>query len=149
MKRFHLSWLTSLSLLFLLATPVPAQDALKDDLAKLQGKWKATVTTPEGTSHWSLEIKDNKTKVHVERDGQTIFDGESDFKLEKFGPFNAYTYYNVEVKAGDNAGQKYLTNGSSRSSVYKFTEEGWTTAGGFSTRDAGKPRLIDWTRVKP
>src|SRR5439155_25702243 len=124
------------AMLFWTLMPLAAADAdLTSDLAKLQGKWKATLTTGQGTSTWTLEIKENKTKVLIERGGETTFKGESDFKLEKVGPFRAYTYFNLEVQSGSNAGEKRLTNGETRSSVYRFDEDSFITAGGFSEGD--------------
>ena len=62
-----------------LASGRAADNPLKDDLAKLQGTWKATVTTDDGTSKWTLEIKGNKTKVLIESSGgDVVFKGKVD-----------------------------------------------------------------------
>ena len=61
MPKFIVAAVASLAFVLSAITPLPAADAgLKDDLAKLQGKWKATVTTDEGKSIWTLEIKASK-----------------------------------------------------------------------------------------
>ena len=120
-----------------------AEPAFKDDLAKIQGKWKATETTDEGKSNWTIEIKANKIKVLIERAGETFFKGEADFKLEKVGPFKAFTYFNLE----SDSGEKLLTGGETRSSVYKLDADAFFTAGGFSEGDQSEPSLIKWTKV--
>lgn len=133
-------------LLSLLGLQTSTADEFKDDLAALQGKWKATLTTDEGTSTWKLEIKDNKSKLTIEsREGATVFKGECDFKLEQTGPFKAFTYSNLEVLSGDNAGQKLLVD-ESRSSVYKLKDNVFTTCGGFSKGETGEPHFLRWTR---
>ena len=148
MPKFIVTALAAFALVLSAITPLSAADSdPKDDLAKLQGKWKATVTTDEGKSNWTLEIKANKTKVLIERDGETVFKGESDFKLEKVGQFKAYTYFNLEVQSGSNAGEKRLTGGETRSSVYRLDDDAFITAGGFSEGDKTEPSLIKWTKV--
>ena len=148
MPKLIVTALAALAFVLPSITPLSAADLdLKDDLTKLQGKWKATVTTDEGKSNWTLEIKANKTKVLIERDGETVFKGESDFKLEKVGQFKAYTYFNLEVQSGSNAGEKLLTGGETRSSVYRLDDDAFITAGGFSEGDKTEPSLIKWTKV--
>jgi hypothetical protein len=50
----------------IITLPTFAADTdLKDDLAKLQGKWKATVTTDQGSSVWTLELKGNKSTIII------------------------------------------------------------------------------------
>lgn len=126
-----------------------AADELKDDLAKLQGKWKATVTGDGGTSTWVLEFKDQRTKVTITNsDGEVSFKGQSDFKLEKMGKLRTYTYFNIEVQSGDNAGQKLLTGGETRSSAYRLDGDTWYTASGFEEGNNDAPRLIKWERQR-
>ena len=127
---------------------VAADDSLKDDLAKLQGKWKATVTTDDGTSNWTLEIKGDKTKVLIEsKDGDVLFKGESDFKLERHGKFKAYTYFNMKILSGGDEGETRLTDGKTKSSLYKLTDDEFITTGGFREDDDDKPRLIKWGKA--
>ena len=131
-----------------LASVRAADSPLKEDLAKLQGKWKATVTTDDGTSKWTLEIKGNKTKVLIESSGgDVVFKGESDFKLEKHGPFKAYTYWNLKILSGNDEGETRLTDGKTKSSLYKLTDDEFTTIGGFREDDDDKPILIKWEKT--
>jgi hypothetical protein len=127
-----------------------AEGELKDDLAKLQGKWRGTLTTGDGASIWTLDVKGSKAKVNVKSEaGDEVFKGEVEFKLERHGKFKAYTYFNLEIQSGDNAGEKRLTGGETRSSLYRFEEDDtWITVSGFREGDSEKPRLIKWERVK-
>ncbi|MEK7676492.1 MAG: hypothetical protein AAB676_11740 [Verrucomicrobiota bacterium] len=149
MLKLKITLLAMLALFTWVATPVKAADGdLKDDLAKLQGKWKATVTTDQGTGLWTLEIKGNKTKIVItSKEGETFFKGECEFKLEKAGKFKAFTYFNLEVQSGDNAGQKMLTDGESRSSAYRLDYDSFTTVSGFEEGNSDTPNLVKWEKV--
>ena len=138
-----------LTLAALLTLTVRASESdLKADLAKMQGKWKATVTTDRGSGKWTLEFKENKTKILIENsDNETVFKGESEFKLEEVGKFRAYTYFNLKILSGDREGQTILTDGKTRSSVYKLGEETFTTVSGLTEDETEKPRLITWEKV--
>lgn len=138
-----------LAVTLLVASSVHGSDSdLKADQDKLQGKWKATITTERGTSNWTLEIKANRTKVTIETtDGTQIFKGESDYKLEQLGKFRAYTYSNLEIQSGENAGKKILTDGESRSSIYKFEDDNFITASSFGEGEKGEAQLIKWKRT--
>ena len=150
MKSLLLSLSTSLALLVFLAPARGAEDALKTDLAKMQGKWKGTLNVDEGASVWTLEIKGNKTKVTVKsKEGGEIARVESDFKLEQHGKFRALTYWNLKHLAGDKSGETELTDGKTRSSLYKFDgSDAFSTIGGFREDDEPPHWLIRWEKVK-
>ena|ERR1051326_6038919 len=133
----------------LLSLPLLAADAnLKDDLAKLQGKWKATVTTDDGSSIWTLEVKGNKSNLVIEsKDGDPVFKGELDFKLERHGSFKSYTYWNLKILSGDKEGETQLTDGKTKSSLYQLDADTFTTISGFREDDEDKPILIKWEKV--
>lgn len=126
-----------------------AETDLKDDLAKLQGKWKATVTTEQGTSIWKIETKGNKSTLVIEsKDGDEIFKAEFDFKLEQHGSFKAYTYSNMKNLTGGRERAAILTDGKTKSSIYKIESDTFTTVSGFRTDDSEeKPLLIRWEKV--
>jgi hypothetical protein len=132
-----------------LTLPLLAADTnLKDDLANLQGKWKATVTTDDGNSIWTLVVKGNKSNLVIEsKDGDPVFKGELDFKLEKHGSFKAYTYWNLKILSGDKEGETQLTDGKTKSSLYKLDADTFTTISGFREEDEDKPILIKWEKV--
>ena len=138
-----------LVLLNLLTLPLLAADSdLKGDLAKLQGKWKATVTTEQGSSVWTLEVKENKSTIVIaSQTGDEFFKGECDFKLEQHGSFKAYTYSNLKNLTGGRERATQLAEGKTKSSIYKLDADTFTTTGGFRTDDDDKPMLIKWEKV--
>ena len=133
----------------ILTLPVlAAESSLKDDLAKWQGKWKAAVTTDEGSSIWTLEVKGNKSTLLIEsKTGDEIFKGELDFKLEQHGSFKAYTYSNLKNISGGRERPLRLTGGETKSSLYRFDSDTLTTISGFRADDDDKPALIKWEKA--
>jgi len=141
--------LTALLLLAAANTPaLAAEDELKADLAKLQGQWRGTLKTEDNTSVWTLDIKGSKAKISVKADGgDEVFKGETEFKLERHGKFKAYTYFNLKILSGSGEGETRLTDGKTKSSLYKLEDDVFTTIGGFREDDTDKPRLIRWEKV--
>jgi|GEM_PF-2011102 len=130
--------------------PLKAADGdLKDDLTKLQGKWRASVTSERGSSIWKLELKGNKATIIIEnKSGDTMFKGECDFKLESHGSFKAYTYFNLKNLTDGGDGQVQLTDGNTKSSIYKLESDTFITVSGLRVDDTeGKPALIKWEKV--
>ena len=129
--------------------PALASEAtLKDDLARLQGKWKATVTTADGSSTWTLGVTGSKSTLRIAtQSGDVVFKAELDFKLEQHGSFRAYTYSNLKNLTGDREREPVLTDGKTKSSLYKVTSTEFTTIGGFREDDDDKPLLIKWEKV--
>lgn len=151
MSRSIISLLTSATLLLVAAAPMPAAESdLKDDLGKIQGKWKGTVGTDDGATLWTLETKGNKTTITIRsKGGEDLAKVECEFKLERHGKFKAYTYSNLKYLAGDKNGQTELTGGKTRSSLYKFDGDSvFHTVGGFREDDEQGPILIRWEKVK-
>ena len=150
--KYWPTWLRALRLLALiniLTLPLLAADGdLKDDLAKLQGKWTATVTTDQGSSVWTMDVKDNKSTIVIaSKTGEELFKGECDFKLEQHGSFKAYTYSNLKNLTSGRERTTPLTDGKTKSSIYKLDADTFTTTGGFRTDDDDKPMLIKWEKV--
>ena len=138
-----------LLLINILTLPLLAADGdLKNDLTKLQGKWKATVTTEQGSSVWTMVVKDNKSTIIIaSKTGEEFFKGECDFKLEQHGSFKAFTYSNLKNLTGGRERATPLTDGKTKSSIYKLDADTFTTTGGFRTDDDDKPMLIKWEKV--
>ena len=138
-----------LLLINFLTPPLFAADSdVKDDLLKLQGKWKAMVTTEQGSSVWTLEVKVNKSTIVIaSKAGEEFFKGECDFKLEQHGSFKAFTYSNLKNLTGGRERAPQLTDGKTKSSIYKLEADTFTTSGGFRTGDDDKPMLIIWEKV--
>jgi len=146
---FAPSILTACLLLNLITLPLSAEDtSLKEDLAKLQGKWKTSLTTGQGSSVWTLEIKGNKSIIVVASlAGDELFKGETDFKLEQHGAFRAYTYSNLKNLAPRQDQPAQITNGKTKSSIYRLDADSFTTVGGFRSDDTDKPVLLKWEKV--
>ena len=145
-------WLRVLRLLLLvqvLTLPLLAAEGnLKEDLAKLQGKWKATVNSGEGSSIWTLEVTGNQSTLLIEsKAGDLVFKGELDFKLEQHGSFKSYTYSNLKDITGGRERPLQLTDGRTKSSLYRFDSDTLTTISGFRADDDDKPVLIKWEKV--
>ena len=151
MKNIHL--LPALLVLCLCALLAPARAAeadFKADLAKIQGKWKSTVTYDDKSSEWSMSIKGSKATLTIStKDGGEVFKGEFDFKLEQHGKFRAFTYSNMKHLSGSKEGETELTEGKNRSSIYKFEDSStFSTIGGFRD-DSEEPQiLIRWEKTK-
>ncbi len=123
-----------------------AESELKDDLSTLQGNWQASVTTEKGSSVWKLEVKGNKSTIIIEnKNGETFFKGECDFKLESHGSFKAFTYSNLKNLTEGSDGRIQST---SKSSVYKLESDTFITVSGLRVDDSDpKPLLIKWEKV--
>jgi len=146
-----ISILASATLLLAAVAPMPGAEAdLKDDLAKIQGKWKGTVGTDDSATLWTLETKGNKTTITIRsKAGDDLAKVECEFKLERHGKFKAYTYSNLKILSGDKEGQTELTGGKTRSSIYKLEGDSvFHTIGGFREDDEQGPTLIRWEKVK-
>ena len=145
--------LPTLLALFLCALLAPARAAeadFKADLAKIQGKWKSTVSYDDKSSEWTMNIKGGKATLTIsDRDGGEVFKCEFDFKLEQHGKFRAFTYSNMKHLSGSKDGETELTEGKNRSSIYKFEASStFSTIGGFRD-DSEEPQiLIRWEKTK-
>lgn len=151
MSHSMFSFLTVATLLLAATVPVSGAEAdLKDDLGKLQGKWKATVGTDDSATLWTLENKGNKGILTIRsKSGNDLAKLECDFKLERHGKFRAYTFSNLRYLSGDKEGQTDLTGGKSRSSIYKLEGDSvFHTVGGLREDDEEAPLLIRWDKVK-
>jgi hypothetical protein len=127
-----------------------AESDLKDDLGKMQGKWKATVGTDDGATLWTLENKGNKATLTIRsKSGDDLAKLECEFKLERHGKFKAYTYSNLKFLSGDKEGQTELTGGKNRSSIYRIESDSvFHTVGGLREDDEETPLLVRWEKVK-
>lgn len=135
-----------------LALPLPAAAAdLKSDLARLQGQWKGKVTGDDSGHGWTLDIKGNKSTLTIRNgDGDEVVKAECDFKLEQHGKFRALTYSNLKYLKGDKSGDTELTDGKTKSSLYRLDGDSTlVTIGGFREDVEDDPQwLIKWEKVK-
>ena len=132
------------------AAEAEAKADLKADLAKIQGKWKSTVSYDDKSSEWTMNIKGGKATLTIsDRDGGEVFKCEFDLKLEQHGKFRAFTYSNMKHLSGSKEGETELTEGKNRSSIYKVEDSStFSTIGGFRD-DYDEPQiLIRWEKTK-
>jgi hypothetical protein len=122
-------------------------DPLKADHDKLQGKWKADVRMGDNDTKWTLDVKGSKATLTVENDGAVAFRGKCDFKLERHGKFRTFTYWKLGITEGDRSGETLITDGKTKSSLYKFEDGRFVTTGGFREDDDDKPQIIRWERT--
>src|SRR4051794_7645250 len=96
--------LTALAVMLAVALPASADDDdLKDDLAKVQGKWSSVRTEGGMTLRTTKEIKGNKEKITIaDEDGAVLYAHENEFKLEKSGRARLFTYFNLRITEGPN-----------------------------------------------
>lgn len=144
---FSLILLAFTGLCLLSATPAQAAFDLKRDLQTLKGSWQTEVSDENGTTKWTLEVRE-KTLVLTITDlfGTVQGMAEAEFKLEDHGPFRSIRYHDiVNLKDGD-PNDKQLTGGESRSAVYRFHEKDLITVSEVDEDADGEPKLMRWTR---
>src|SRR5688500_9675027 len=92
----------------LLSVPLQEKaDDVKEDLAKIQGKWERTITENGATVHVIKEHKDDQTTfTRYRENGEVLQQHKSQFKLRKTPDVKIFTYTNVEVTDGPNKGVK-------------------------------------------
>jgi hypothetical protein len=128
-------------------TPKPGADqASKANLALVQGKWERK---PAG----------NEVRLAVkEIDGTTetvTFYGQGDkilrkhrveFRLDRKGPVNVFTYFNGEILDGENKGEKFPTNPESY--IYRVDKKEFVEVSGLlAGQEEYTPSLLTWNRA--
>ena len=142
------------------AADKPAGDkAVKEDLAKIQGKWKTTREFdptgqgPGGKMHrWTKEIDGNKETITIARkDGEVVAAWTVDIKVSRTGLVRIFTFTNVRVTAGPRKGETFLKD-QEVSYIYTVKGDTFAEAQGFlgsanDTEAKGEPTLTLWKRV--
>ena len=114
-------------------------NAMKEELAKLQGKWELIVKTGNRTIRSVKTVEDSKTTVtRFDESGAVISSHASDFTLEITAKVNIFTYRNVTA-----TGQKK----GLRSYIYIVDRDKWVEARGLLKDQPEQPRLFVWRRV--
>ena len=94
-----------------------------------------------------MKIKDHTMTIAISRpDGEKVGTLSGKFKLQKAGRFRSFTYSDLEALEGPNKGQKLLTGGDTRSSLYRFHDGDFITVSAMDEPDGREPRMIRWTR---
>lgn len=126
-----------------------ADSPLDSDLKRLQGEWRAEISTDEGTVKLSMKIEDRKMSIAITKlDGEKVGKLAGEFKLAKADRFRSFTYFNLEAIEGPNKGQKLLTGGKTRSSLYRFHDGDFITVSAMDEPEGQEPRMIQWRRAK-
>ncbi len=113
--------------------------ALADDAEALAGKWTLQKNDQGQPQTRVLEIKQNKFKFTVLRNGdRPIFYAEGDIKTEKLGPFNAARFTNMKV--GESSSDIQPTD-EERASIYQLGEGTLMVASDFDAERDQKPSL--------
>ena len=109
------------------------QEALKKDLADVQGVWERTVADGAGQMYRVVkEHRDNKTTQRVLNDkGEVVTAHASEFTLQRNGGVRVFTYFNRKITDGPNKGQE--TKGE-QSYVYRVEGDTFWENGADCTR---------------
>ena len=123
------------------------EQILKDDLAKLQGKWAATRRVGNQIVRSVKVIDGNRTTLtRSTGDGEVFWAHTSEFKLSINGRVKIFTFFNLEVVAGPQKGAK---SPDPIAFVYQVDDDSLAEAHGFVLgQQDGAPRIQIWKRVK-
>jgi hypothetical protein len=123
-----------------------------DDMAKVQGKWERSGSSisrsdPKGTHHVGKEIRGSEeTITYYAQDDLVLGAHRVEFKLEKNGPVGLFTYFNLEITAGQNKGSK---EPRPNSYIYRVDNNTFAEVWGFLPgQEQRTPELMVWTRVR-
>lgn len=122
------------------------QEILKNDFAQLQGTWESTRRVGNKTIRSVKTIEGNKTRLtRFDPDGVIYWVHTSEFKLSISGKARIFTFFNLEVTAGRNKGEKAE---EPCSFIYKVDNDTFAEAHGFLLdEEDGEPRAAVWKRV--
>ncbi len=125
----------------------PDEKALKDDLAKIQGRWSRTGKDQTGNSYRGLkEITGNKETVTFSLDGDVKHVHTVDFKLDRTGKVRTFTYSNMEITEGPNKG--VIVEGD-RTYIYAVKGNHFVEVDGLLLgAEEEEPSIVIWDRVK-
>ena len=122
-------------------------EALKEELAKLQGKWEMTLKVRGRTVRSVKVIEGNKTVLtRYDENGTLFWAHRSEFKLEITDRVKIFTFFNLEVTAGPQKGGK---SKKPVSYIYAVDEDTWAEAMGLLIdQKDNELHLRIWKRVR-
>ena len=125
-----------------LATLLIASGALADDLEALAGKWSVKKVNPQGQNvTQTIEVKKDKFVFQVlSADDTVVLYAEGDFKIEKFGPFNAARFSHIR---GGNSASNLDDVDDVYVSIYTLDGDSWTLASNFDKQRDGQDPSVD------
>lgn len=122
--------------------------ARADELARLEGKWSAKKTGPDGQSYTQvIEIKKGKFQFHLLRGSdEAVLYAEGTLKTETSGPFSIAKF--TDIKAGASETEAQPIN-DDRASINVLGDDIWTLATNFDKeRENQKPSADVYTKAK-
>ena len=122
-------------------------EAVKRDLAKLQGTWELTRRVQNGTVRSVKVIEGNKTILRrFDPNGAIYWAHTSEFRVAITGRVRVFTFFNLEVTAGPNKGSK---SEEESSYIYRVDDNTLVEAHGLLIgKEDDEPRIVIWKRVK-
>jgi len=122
------------------------EDAVSEDLAKLQGRWELTRRVGNRTLRSVKVIEGNKTRLtRFDENGASYWAHTSTFKIEIADNVRIFTFFNLEVTAGPSKGRKSKERSSY---IYKIVHDNFVEARGLLVgQEEEEPRIVIWKRV--
>jgi len=122
-------------------------DAVAQDMAKLQGKWERTRRVGNRTVRSVKVIEGNKTTLtRFDPDGIVYWAHTSNFEIAIVGKVRIFTFFNLEVTAGASKGRKFPERVSL---IYRVDDDTLAHAFGMLIGQENEgPRFEVWRRVR-
>jgi hypothetical protein len=124
----------------------PLADAVKSDLAKLQGKWEMIASAGDRMIR-SVQTIDGtiSTVDRFDKKGELIQSHTAQFRLQVTDRVRILAFFDLEVTTGPNKGLKFK---GPLSYIYAIHRDSFVEARGFLVdQEDGDPRLIIWRRA--
>jgi hypothetical protein len=115
-------------------------DATDPELAKLQGTWIREVKDAQGNSVTiTKEVKGKRETFLAKRGDEVLQKHEVEFEIEKTDHVRIFTYRNLTVTDGPNAGR---VQEAPQSYIYRITDDEWICIHG-AMADDEKPFSVE------
>jgi hypothetical protein len=129
-------------------------DAIKQDVAALQGRWERVMTTETsalGKAKRAVKVfkGDQETVTWYDDKGGVLRSHRVTFKLSEMGNVRIYSFSDMQVLDADGREQGPLIK-ASNSTIYRVDGDRLVEAGGFIQGDAFRrstPYFAEWKRV--
>ena len=142
-------WIPTLvaSLMFWPALVGGAEDDAAAELQRVAGRYERYFQNAAGLLFRSVkEERDGRSMVTTYDDVGNIVEAHTaEFKLEKRGPVNVFSFFNLTVIAGPNKG---LTQPATSSFIYRVDDKQFAEVWGMLEGDTAPPYMLVWRRLK-
>lgn len=126
----------------LVAAPEPNDTALM-----VRGAWVQRQQTPNGELTIIKEHTDRHTHLTVyNADNKVIYAHTSEYKIERLGKVNVFTFFNKKITAGKGVGD---TIAGPTSYVFRVTKARFIEVRGVVDGDPSAPAMVTWERYRP